>query len=82
MLNKNFIKVHQIKFKLKQVISIQLKLEILLKKNIYLLLLAQSSFISYARFIYYQKNKKYSDFNSFDWKKIASSYGLSHSFFV
>jgi ATP-dependent RNA helicase DDX10/DBP4 len=78
-LDKNFIRIHQIKFNQKQMISIQLKLEILLKKNIYLLSLAQNAFISYARFIYYQKNKKYSDFNSFNWKKIASSYGLSYS---
>jgi ATP-dependent RNA helicase DDX10/DBP4 len=79
MLGKNCIKIHRIKFNQKHIVSIQLKIEILLKKNIHYLSLAQNAFISYARFIYYQKNKKYSDFNNFDWKKIANSYGLSYS---
>ena len=81
-LDKNLIRIHSITFNKKYVISIQKKLETILKKNICLLSLAQSAFVSYARFVYFQKNKEYSNFSKFNWKKIASSFGLICSFFT
>ena len=76
ILGINSINIHLVKFNEKQMISIESKLEILLKKNIYYHLLAQKAFISYAKFIYFQKNKIFSNFNTFNWKKIAKSYGI------
>ena len=76
MLEQNFIKIHQIKFNKKHIITIQPKIELLLKKNHYYLILAKNAFVSYARFIYFQKCKKFSNFSVFDWKQIAISYGI------
>nr|UXY87969.1 helicase [Cryptomonas curvata] len=76
LLRKQSINIHCVKFNKRQIVSIQLKLEMLLKKNIYYLSLAKNTFISYAKFIYLQKNKHFSNFNSFNWKEIANSYGI------
>ncbi len=80
MLRMNLIDIYPVKFNKMQIIPIESKLKILLKQNLYYVLLAKNAFISYAKFIYFQKSKNFSNFYSFNWKKIANSYGIFNFF--
>jgi ATP-dependent RNA helicase DDX10/DBP4 len=79
-LREKLINIYQVKFNKKHIISIENKLRLLLKNNNKCLTLAQNAFISYARLVYFQKKKEYSDFNKLNWKKFASNLGLTCDF--
>nr|UXY87003.1 helicase [Cryptomonas paramecium] len=76
-LGKNFVKIHIINVHKKQIEITQKKIEVLLKKNKDYKKIALDAFLSYAKFIYFQKNKNCFEFKNFNWKKIAQNFGLN-----
>ncbi|AEA39084.1 helicase (nucleomorph) [Cryptomonas paramecium] len=76
-LGKNFVKIHIINIYKRQIEITQKKIEILLKKNKNCTKIALDAFLSYAKFIYFQKNKICFEFKKFNWKKIAQNFGLN-----
>jgi ATP-dependent RNA helicase DDX10/DBP4 len=73
-INKIFISL--INFNLKQIVSLNGKINKLTKKNKIINNMALDAFFNYIRYVFFQKNKKIFDLKNLQWHKIAEEYGL------